>query len=86
MYTQKNTNVEARQVTADNLEEIELWCMGSIKGIMLPRDERVIDIWCKDVDSDFRAQVGDYILHDKDYNLWSVMSKRLFTKLYSKVS
>jgi len=86
MYTQKNTNVEARQVTADNLEEIELWCLGSIKGTMLPREQRAIDIWCQYADSEFRAEVGDYILHDKDYDLWSVMSKRLFNRLYSKVS
>lgn len=62
MYRTRYPEIEARQLSPDNLEQIEAWCGGSVKGILLPRKQRVIDI--QTPDGEMRADVGDYIVKD----------------------
>lgn len=56
--------IVAVQVTVDNMEAAAAWCDGSIKGVKLPPEERVIDIpgAYTDDDEEQRAAVGAYIV------------------------
>lgn len=52
--------IEAVQITPDNLESVEAWCRGSIKGTKLPREERCIDI--QTLEGEMRADMGDWVI------------------------
>lgn len=82
IYETRPQEVEVRKVTEDNLEEVELWCMGSIKGTMLPRKDRAIDIWNNFLDTGQRAEVGDYIILNRDKQYYEVVPNNVFDKLY----
>lgn len=43
-YKKKPIQIEAEQLTPQNIEVLEDWCGGQIKGTSLPVNERVIDI------------------------------------------
>jgi hypothetical protein len=59
-YRKKPVVIEAQQLTVFNLDELERWCGGSIKGLRLPANERVIDI--QTLEGEMRAQIGDWII------------------------
>jgi hypothetical protein len=59
-FRKKPVVIEARQLTVDNLESVEEWCKGSIKGTALPREERVIDIYT--LEGEMRADIGDWVI------------------------
>lgn len=59
-YRKKPVIIEAFQLTEKNLESLEAWCGGSIKGILLPKTEQVIDI--QTLEGEMRASIGDYII------------------------
>ena len=59
-FRKKPVVIEAQQLTAVNLEFVEAWCKGSIKGTVLPREERVIDIFT--LEGEMRADIGDWII------------------------
>ena len=60
MYRKRPVVVEALQLLPDNVEVVERWCGGSIKGIMLPRSEFCIDI--QTLEGEMRANMGDWII------------------------
>lgn len=55
-FRHRKPTVEARQLTVDNLDEIEAWCGGSIRGTKLPAEQRVIRFTTRDVE--YEACVG----------------------------
>lgn len=59
-YRKKPVVIEAKQLTVFNLEELEQWCGGSIKGLRLPAKERVIHI--PTLEGEMEAKIGDYII------------------------
>jgi hypothetical protein len=59
-YRSKIVEVEAKQLTTDNIKELEEWCKGSIKGVKLPLDQQVIDI--RTLEGEMRANMGDFII------------------------
>lgn len=59
-FRKKPVVIEARRLNEANLEEVATWCRGSIKGVNLPRHERVIDI--QTLEGEMRAQMGDWII------------------------
>lgn len=59
-FRKKPVVIEAQQLTVFNLEELEHWCKGSIKGLRLPANQRVIDI--QTLEGEMRAQIGDWII------------------------
>ncbi len=63
MFRTRPEVVEAYILTEDNLEVLEKWCGGSIKGILLPRGRRVIDIQTRA--GECRACIGDWIIKGK---------------------
>lgn len=70
--------VEARIVTADNLYELSKWCNGSVKGIRLPPEEQVIEMWS--FDNEDRAEVGWVII--KEGNMFYSMRQEQFFRLF----
>jgi len=59
-FRKKPVVIEARQITENNLEEIEAWCGGSIKGDSLPRNLRLIVIPTRE--GGRRALIGDWVI------------------------
>lgn len=59
-FRKKPVIVEARQLTPENITQLEEWCGGSIKGVRLPKDQRVIDI--QTLEGEMRAEMGDWII------------------------
>lgn len=59
-YRKKPVVIEAHKLTPDNIEFLEPWCGGSIKGIRFPVNERCIDI--QTLEGEMRAEMGDYII------------------------
>jgi hypothetical protein len=60
-YKKKSVVIEARLLTTANIQELESWCKGSIKGTSLPLRERVIDI--QTLEGEMLANIGDYIIN-----------------------
>lgn len=58
----KHVEVEARQVGTGNMQFIEEWCGGAIKGTKLPAKERVIEI--QRDGEEIRAGVGDWVIKE----------------------
>jgi hypothetical protein len=59
-YRKRPVVVEAHQLNVVNMEYLEEWCHGSIKGISLPKAERCIDI--QTLEGEMRAEIDDYII------------------------
>lgn len=59
-YRKKPIVIEAYLLTTQNMDELESWCGGSIRGVSLPPEERVIAI--QTLEGEMRAGVGDYII------------------------
>lgn len=59
-FRKKPVVIEAEQLTIFNIVELEHWCRGSIKGISLSLDERVIDI--QTLEGEMRVNMGDWII------------------------
>ena len=59
-FRKKPVVIEARQLTVFNLEELEAWCKGSIKGTRLPAKERIIHI--ETLEGEMTANIGDWII------------------------
>lgn len=59
-FTTRPISVEAYQLTTDNLDYIENWCNGQIKGTRLPLIDRVIAIYTED--GEYQAAISDYII------------------------
>jgi hypothetical protein len=82
LYVNKPFEVEARELTEDNLEEIELWCGGSIKGTKLPRKDRIIELWDHTLDMENRASIGDFVVYCRELDMWKIYTKRSFHNLF----
>lgn len=74
--------VKAVQLTEHNLIKVENWC-GSIKGIALPENERVIDI--QTYSGEIRAEVGDFIIKDElSLNKYKILKELDFNKMFEE--
>jgi len=67
IYRKKPSLVEARQVTVGNLESVEAWCGGSMRGILLPRSQRIIEVNNQGIEQ--RAEVGDWVVKEANGTL-----------------
>ena len=59
-FRKKPVEVEAHKLTVENMDFVENWCKGSIKGVSLPIEERCIDI--QTLEGEMRAEIGDYVI------------------------
>lgn len=83
VYRKKAYQVEARQVTVGNLESIEAWSNGAIKGTKLPRDQRIIEIQNAGIEQ--RAEVGDWIVKEAN-GVFNVYTDEAFNLLHEGVN
>lgn len=61
-YRKKPIVVEAYKLTVENMDKLEEWCHGSIRGTKLPARERVIKLWT--YEGEMIAELGDYIVKE----------------------
>lgn len=80
IYVKKQNQVAAVALTADNLEAVERWCGGSIKGIKRPIAERAIDIQTRRGEE--RASIGDFIVKEGE-GVFSVFDAKQFEEDYA---
>ena len=81
-YRKKPIVIYAEQLTEKNLENLENWCGGSIKGTALPRNERVIDILT--LEGEMRARIGDWIICGVKGEFYPIKND-IFLETYEKV-
>ena len=72
---------EIVKLTENNLEEVEIWTNGSIKGTYLSRDQRVIDI--QNSKGELRVEIGDIIL--KIGNDFIVIQENVFKTIFEEI-
>ena len=73
VWTAKPVSIDAYPVTVDNMQQLESFCNGSIKGTSLPPDERCIEVWDDRKDTEKRADVGDFLVQ-RDDGTWTAMT------------
>jgi len=59
-FRKKPVTVEALRVDELNIEAVAEWCGGSVRGVMLPKDQWVIEI--ETLEGSMRADVGDWVI------------------------
>ena len=59
-YRKKPVVVEAIRLTTRNIEFVEGWCKGQIRGYKLPENERVVQI--QTLEGEVEAKIGDYVI------------------------
>ena len=59
-YRKKPVIIEARQLCTYNMEHIEDWCGGRIRGTKLPVQDRIIQI--DTLEGEMEAKIGDWII------------------------
>ncbi len=84
-YTPKRQDVEARLLTEDNINELEKWTEGSIKGTKLPIKDRVLDIWDTFTDSELRVNMGEVIVYCAGTKRWEVYTLDQFNMLFEEL-
>lgn len=81
----QDRRVEAHVVTASNLEMIEEFTRGSIKGMMLPRDQRRVDWYNPVTDRYHEASVGEVVVKHADKDI-RVTSQHCFDLEYKEAA
>lgn len=81
-YRKKPVVVEARQITLSTLEDVAAWCKGSIKGIKLPRELQVIEIYT--LEGEMRADIGDFVIKGVEGEFYPC-KPGIFAKTYEAV-
>lgn len=76
-YVNRPTTIQAEQITVENIERLATLCEGDVKGMRLPPERRVINLWDKRDDHEVRADVGDYIIQREDGS-FGVVRKAVF--------
>lgn len=80
-YERLPQEVNAIQMTIDNIYSIAKWVKGIIKGTELPKEKMLVDIWNKEKDCEIRIQIGDFVIK-KENGQFEVMNESDFNKTY----
>ena len=59
-FRKKPVVITARKFTINSMEAVADWCGGSIKGMSLPRKERIMHI--QTLEGEMTANLGDWII------------------------
>lgn len=86
-YRKKPVVIEAEKLSVTNIDRLEEWCRGSIKGTKLPKDMQVIDIQTNE--GEMRASMGDWIIKEpfssKSGRLFYPCKPDIFEKTYEEI-
>lgn len=69
-------------MTVESLETVAAWCKGSIKGVALPIEDQVIDIYT--LEGEMRADMGDWIIKGVEGEFYPC-KPGIFAKTYEPV-
>lgn len=81
-FRKKPVRIEAQQVQEETIEQVAVWCHGSIRGIRLPKREWVISI--ETLEGEMRAEVGDWVICGVKGEFYPCKSE-IFTMTYEEV-
>lgn len=81
-FRKKPVVIEADRLTPDNINELEVWCGGSIKGTRLHILQRCIDV--QTLEGEMRANMGDWIVKGVEGEFYPVKDS-IFTSTYEEV-
>lgn len=81
-YRPSMTETTAILLTEENLEAVEQWSGGAIKGTKLVRSARVIDVYDSYL-GETRASIGDYVVATQFGAV--AMPAELFNRTYEEV-
>lgn len=78
-FVRKTFEIEAVQVTEDNLNEVATWCNGEVKTALNGQGKTFIEVNVKNPMTDRQKQafVGDWVLYNKSG--YKVYTNRAFT-------
>lgn len=79
--------VMAMQVTVDNIQEVELWCSGSIRGMLLPVEQRIVQLQSTVSGHEEDASIGNWIVrvgHLNNRMLYIVCTDEVFKRVFSR--
>lgn len=85
-YRKKPVVVEAILLTEDNLELVANITGGSVRGIKLPKNERVLEVWNKLHDSELRIEIGEYLVKGKTMGDYYPCNADVFAYSYEEIN
>lgn len=59
-FRKKPVVIDAMRLTVYSMEAVEAWCGGSVKGLALPREQRIIHI--QTLEGEMTASIGDWVI------------------------
>lgn len=59
-FRKKPVEIEAHQLTVENINQLAHWCKGHVKGTKLPVKDQCIEI--QTLEGEMEANIGDYII------------------------
>lgn len=86
VYARKSFNVEAVQVTQENIEEVANWCGGQIKENRDGAPYIKIDVKRALNERQRRAYLGDWVLLRQDGDTFKVYDDKAFGKCFDAVN
>lgn len=81
VYYRLPQEVNAIQVTQDNLYSVAKWVKGIIKGTSLPKSKQCVDFYNKEKQYEVRIEIGDFVIK-KENQQFEVMNESDFNKTY----
>jgi hypothetical protein len=81
-FRKKPVVIEANRLSVENMEQLEQWCGGAIKGTKLPPEQRCIDI--QTLEGEMRTNIGDWIIKGVNGEFYPCKHE-IFVKTYDWV-
>ena len=81
-FRKKPVVIDAMRLTTLNMLEVEDWCRGQIKGVLLPVENRIIHI--QTLEGEMTANIGDWIIKGIKGEFYPIKND-IFETTYEKV-
>jgi len=83
-YIRVSQEINAIEVTQDNLYSIAKLVNGIIKGTSLPKSKQIVDFFSKEQTCEIRIEIGDFVIK-KENGQFQVMNQKEFNENYKKL-
>lgn len=83
-YERLPQEVNAIEVTEENLYSIAKWVKGVIKNTELKKSLQIIDFYNKEKQCEIRIQIGHFVIK-KENQQFEVMSEKEFNETYRRI-
>ena len=81
VYYRLPQEINAEQMTIDNIYSVAKWVKGIIKGTELEKCKWVVDFYNKEFQKEIRIQMNDFVIKNEK-GLFEVMNESDFNKTY----